>query len=107
MAKKEGGFDLAGILKSGLLSGIVSYVKDFSDKVQDFIINTEEKIIQLLYSAALMISGLIFLSISLVFLMNEYFTMSKGWSLLIIGLILIIASLVIRNRTLDSMAKRR
>jgi len=107
MAKKEEGFNLGGILKSGILSGIINYVRGFSGKVQDFIINTEEKVIQMFYSAALLVTGLIFLSISFVFLMNEYFTLSKGWSFLIIGLILIIAALVIRTRTLDSMAKRR
>jgi len=41
-----------------------------------------------------------------VFLMNEYFTLSKGWSFLIIGLILIIAALIIRSRTLDSIKRR-
>lgn len=107
MAKKEEGFNFGSILKSGIFSNIISFIKDFPGKVQDFIINTEEKVIQLFYSASLMLAGLIFLSISLVFLMNEYFALSKGWSLLIIGLILIIASLIIRSRTLDDIAKRR
>ena len=107
MVKKEGGFDLGSVFKSGMFSGIVSYVMDIPGKVQDFIINTEEKVIQMFYSAALMAAGLIFLSISFVFLMNEYFNLSKGWSLLIIGLILIIAAMVMRTRTLDNITKRR
>ena len=107
MAKKEGGFDLGGMFKSGMFSGIISYIMDLPGKVQDFIINTEEKVIQMFYSAALLVTGLIFLSISFVFLMNEYFALSKGWSLLIIGLILIIAAMLMRNRTLDNITKRR
>lgn len=89
MAKKEGGFSF---LK------IIDYFTNFSGKAKEFIISTEEKAIRIFYSAILLLAGLIFLSISFVFLINEYFELSKGWSFLMMGLILIIVALLIKSK---------
>ncbi len=98
MAKKEGGFNFWGI---------PNFIAGFSGKVNDFIVSSEEKIIQMIYSAALLIAGLIFLSLSFVFLMNEYSILTQGWSFLIIGLILVIVALIMKNRALNHITKRR
>ena len=97
-AKKEGGFNFWGIL---------DFIAGFSGKVDDFIVSSEEKIIQRIYSAVLLIAGLIFLSLSFVFLMNEYSILSQGWSFLVIGLILVIVALIIKNMTINSITKGR
>jgi len=105
--KEDGKFDLAGMLKSGIFSGIVSYVKGLMGKFQDFVIYTEEKVIQIFYASTLFIAGLVFLSISVVLLMSEYLKLSQGWSFLIIGLILIMAAMMIKNKALKDIQKRR
>ena len=98
MAKKEGGFNFWGI---------PDFIAGFSGKVNDFIVSTEEKIIQRIYSAILIIIGLIFLSLSFVFLMNEYSILSQGWSFLIMGFILVIVALIMKNVALTRITKRR
>ena len=97
MVKKESGFNFWGIL---------DFIAGLSGKVNDIIVSTEEKIIQKVYSTVLLISGLIFLSLSFVFLMNEYSILSQGWSFLIMGIILVMVSLIIKNRALNRIAKR-
>jgi len=98
MVKKEGGFNFWGI---------PNFVAGFSGKVNDYIVSTEERIIQRIYSAVLLITGLIFLSLSIVFLMNEYSILSQGWSFLIIGIILVIVALIMKNIALSRITKRR
>ena len=107
MAKKEGGFDFASILKSGMISGAIDFVKDAKNKVIDFVLFAEEKAVQLLSSAALFITGAIFISVAAVLLLNEFLGLSKGLGYLIIGLILIIAALITKNRALSDLNKRR
>ncbi len=98
MVKKESGFNFWGIL---------DFISGLSGKVNDIIVSTEEKIIQKVYSTVLLISGLIFLSLSFVFLMSEYSILSQGWSFLVMGIILVMVSLIIKNRALNRIAKRR
>ena len=98
MVKKEGGFNFWGI---------PDFIAGFSGRVNDYIVSTEEKIIQRIYSAVLLIVGLIFLSLSFVFLMYEYSILSQGWSFLIIGLILVIVALIMKNMALNHITKRR
>lgn len=107
MAKKEGNSDIMGIVKSSIFSGISNLVKDFKDKVQEFILRIEEKAIELFYASALFITGFIFISIALVLLLAEYFNLSRGWGFLIIGFILTIFALIIRNKALNNLVKRR
>ena len=98
MTKREGSFNFWGI---------PDFIASFSGKVNDFIVSSEEKVIQRIYSAVLLIIGLIFLSLSFVFLMNEYSILSQGWSFLIIGFILIITALIMKNMALNRIAQGR
>ena len=98
MAKQEEGF---GFWRT--LTNII----DFPGKVKEFVSSTEEKLVSMFYSASVLIAGLIFISLSCVFLINQYLVLSMGWSFMIIGLILIIVSLVIKSRASDNKMRGR
>ena len=100
MAKKETKKDwkteLVEGLKSKALSGIVEYAKGLIKKAQDAVYYTQRKVIQLFYASALFIAGIIFLSIAIVLLISDYLKLSKGWSFLILGLVLIILAMFVK-----------
>lgn len=106
MAKKEQGANFIEIIKSAV-TGISGLAGNLVGRVQDIILYTEEKVLQILYSSVLFVTGLVFLSIAVVSLMNEYLGLSKGWSFLIISLILLLSSTIIKNKALKDLKKRR
>lgn len=88
---------IAEFVTSTALESVKSFVESLADRTHDFFMQLEKKIVQGLYASVVMICGLIFLLISLAFLLSEYLKLSKGWSFLILGLILIIIALVSMN----------
>ena len=106
MVKKEQSINFLEIFQT-VVSGISGLAKGLVGKVQDVIIYTEEKVMQILYASVLFVTGLVFLSIAIVSLMNEYLGLSRGWSFLIISLILMMASMIVKNKALRDLEKRR
>lgn len=89
---------LSRFVKSAGLNSVITYLKNIAEKVEDLVYVAEKNVIHLLYASVLFISGIIFLSIALVFLIEDYLQLSKGWSLLIISLILFLSALLIKNQ---------
>lgn len=106
MVKKEQGNNFIEVFQT-VMSGLSGLAKGFVGKIQDVIIYTEEKVLQVLYASVLFVTGLVFLSIAVVSLMNEYLGLSKGWSFLIISLILILSSVVLKDKAFKDLKKRR
>ena len=94
--KKDWKAELMEGLKSGVVSGVIQYIKNFTNRVQDIVYRTQKKVIQIFYASALFIAGVIFLSIAVVLLISEYLQLSKGWSFLILGLVLIILAMFVK-----------
>jgi len=105
MVKKEQGRNLIEMFET-IMSGLSGLAKSLVGKVQDVILYTEEKVMQILYASVLLVTGLVFLAASAVALMNEYLGLSKGWSYLIISLVLILSSLIIKNKAMKDLKRR-
>lgn len=106
MAKGEQGNNFIEILQT-VVSGLSGLAKGLIGRVQEIILDTEEKVMQILYASVLFVTGLVFMSIAIVFLMNEYLGLSRGWSFFIISLILILSSMIFKNKALKDLKKRR
>ena len=96
MAKKE--IDWKEILLKGVTTGLATGVKAIAKKTQDAARNAQKKVMQLLFASVFFALGAIFLCIALVFLVNEYLNLSRGWSFLVMGLLLIITGLILKSR---------
>jgi hypothetical protein len=101
------GPDFIGMLKSGISSFISDRVNHTVNEIQGYITDAEEKAVQILYASSFFVAGAIFISIAAVMLINQYLNLSIGWSFMIMGLILIIASMVVKNKALNDSDRRR
>ncbi len=89
---------LSRLVKSSMIKTIIAYLKNLAEKVETLIYTLEKNLIHLFYASVLFITGIVFLSLALVFLLEQYLSLSKGWSLLILSLILFLSALLIKNQ---------
>jgi TRAP-type uncharacterized transport system fused permease subunit len=106
MVKKENNGGFWGMLQA-VMFGVKEFLSTFAARIQDAVIYTEEKVLQLLYASVIFITGVVFLCAAAVNLMTQYLQLSRGWSYLIIGLILILAAMTIKNKAVRDLRKRR
>ena len=84
---------------SGFVVGTVKQLyRDFIEALQEYAYKTQKKILDVFSMFFIMLLGLIFILVSLVFLIREYLGLSIGWSLFVLGCILIIISFVMKSR---------
>ena len=104
MAKKTKKEDSFGKVKSFILDivlkNVVTTIKSQFDyylgKVQNKIYETEKGIIERLIAAVFLLTGFIFLFLSLAYYLIEIQSLPKTFSFLIVGLILILISLIMK-----------
>ena len=65
-------FSLTRTLKSSVIGALLKYLKNLAEKVEALVYTSEKKVIQMLYSSVLFITAIVFLSASLVFLLEQY-----------------------------------
>jgi len=87
---------------SGFLSGLTEIVKgfslglvkgmfdDFVKQVQEKIYETEKRVLDLLFSTIILMVGVIFTAIAVIFLLSYYTGLNEGWGYLIMGVLLVI-----------------
>ena len=80
-----------------ILKTLKGFIEDVSESVIQKIHKSEKKFMATFISFIQLAAGTIFLAIALIFLINEYLGLSKGWSFLVIGLVLIIWSIILKN----------
>ena len=96
--KKESEFKqiIKNVASKKVFDFIKDYIKDFADKTQQFFLRLEKRVLHELFASIIFITGIIFLIISIAFLIKEYLRLTTGWSFFIIALILIIISLFVK-----------
>lgn len=100
--KKEGPSFLTGVVEkfasSIFLDQLMDKLKEAGNhilkKVQDMIYLTEKKILQTVVSVIFLVFGLIFIFISLVMFINDYFNLHSYVGYFIVGLVIALASLI-------------
>jgi len=99
MSKKESDSKLLVALKEFgtdfLLSRLKNLYQDFLKNIKTTFHKLQRDIINSLILISIIITGLIFIFIALVFLLNEYLKLNFGLSFLIIGLFILFISFLI------------
>ncbi len=98
--KKEEKSWFKGDLASKLIDVITIGFKTGIEKLQERIYETEQKMLKIFFSAMLMMAGVFFVSVAIILLIAQYLKISLGWSFLIIGLVLLIASLQLKQQVM-------
>jgi len=96
--KEEGGIvsALKDFSTGFLLGALKNTYTEFIETLQGYAYKTQERILEIFSLFIVMLCGLIFLLIGLVFLINEYVKLSWGWSFLIMGITLILISYLLK-----------
>ena len=99
--KKEDSFDsVKSFLLDIFMKNVVSTIKDqfeyFLERIRERVYETEKGIVERLIAAAFLISGFIFLFVSLAYYLIEIQNFSRTLSFLTVGLILIIISIIMK-----------
>jgi len=104
--RKEENTDILGTLKSIATSTVDNYVKGVVDDIRDLVEYIGERALQVIYASALLVVGLLFLCIAVVMLISQYLGLSLGWSLTIMGLILVLAGIMIKNKAMNDIDRK-
>lgn len=105
--EKESSSSILEMLKSIAVSSVTDYVKGVMSDIHDLVEYVAKRALQILYATALFMVGLLFLCIAAVLLIRQYLHLSIGWSFMVMGLILIIAAILIKNKALNDINERR
>ncbi len=81
----------AGNLVNGVSGNVVSSVKEAVEE-------TEEKLMKKITATAIFLTGVVFISIAAVNLINDYLALNTGWAFVIVGLVLFIWSLSLKSK---------
>lgn len=104
MDKKEGSTldKVKSAIKHAISDNLVSVVKlhleNITHRIQDIAYHTEKKILDNLLAAVIMIIGIIMITLAAAFFITDYFSLSRYWGFLIVGLVLVIISLIYKRR---------
>lgn len=82
-------------IKVIIIEGAKSVLYDFLDIVKSETKVIEKNLLKRLAYYALMLVSTIFISIALVKLLQEYLSLTPGWSNLIVGLLIVLAAVII------------
>lgn len=100
MAKKRE--DWKEVLESVASSTAVRYIREYSEnlgkRIHDFAFQIEQKIAKMFMIHVLLVLGIVLSFIAFPFLIEQYLDLSFGWSLLIIGLFIIIIAMLAKGR---------
>ena len=98
--KKESAF-LAAVKEFGtgfLLGTLKSIYENFLETLQGYAYKTQKRIIDVFSIFFIFISGTVLLIIAAVFLLNEYLSLSFGWAFLVLGFIMLMVALLMKQR---------
>jgi len=73
------------------------FTKNIVENLTKKVIDSERKILEMLISYGILFFGVIIITVAVIKLVNEYLYLSWGWSMLVIGLILVIWSLFLKK----------
>ncbi len=86
-------------LSNELKDGFRMLVNIVNVKAQETFYRAERRLVKMIASYFAFLAGIILVSISVILLISEYFNISRGWSLLIVGILFLLASIIIRSNT--------
>lgn len=90
------------VLETVASSTALKYIKDYSEnlgrRIHDFALAIEQKIAKMFMVHLLLVLGIVLSFIAFPFLIEQYLDLSFGWSLLIIGLLVIIIAMFSKGR---------
>ena len=83
---------------SFFLKVIKGFIDELSKSMSETIHRYEKKYLDTLMSYLFFSVGIIFIATAVIFLINEYLGLSRGWSFLFIGLIMVLWSVFIKGK---------
>lgn len=97
--KKQGvGSALMDFFETLIIGTLKSVAESYLDHVQNKIKDTHRRMMELTLAYAILLLSMVFVSIAAVMLISEYLEVSKGWSFLVVGLLLLLWAMKIKNR---------
>lgn len=98
--KKESTFfdTVKEVVSSSIVKNLKDHTKDFVQRGQEIIYQTTENVMERLFSTMLFSIGSILVIVAVALLIYENLGLSLGWSFLIMGLILLVISLLFKER---------
>lgn len=98
--KKESTFfdTVKEVVSSSIVKNLKDHTKDFVQRGQEIIYQTTENVMERLFSTMLFSVGSILVIVAVALLIYENLGLSLGWSFLIMGLILLVISLLFKER---------
>lgn len=81
-----------------LLGSLKTIYENFLKTLQDYAYKTQKKVLDVFLTFFIFIIGIFIILLSIIFLIHEYLRFSFGWSLLVVGLFLLIMSLLMKSR---------
>ncbi|HII17588.1 TPA: hypothetical protein HA361_06780 [Candidatus Woesearchaeota archaeon] len=81
-----------------LIKSLKGYAQTLMDSLHDAIDAIHDRLAKSIISLVMGILALIFISIGVILLINEYLHLSKGWTFFVVGLILLLWGMAIKSR---------
>jgi hypothetical protein len=86
-------------LTTGVILGSLKTIyENFLKTMQDYAYQTQQRVLDIFIVFIVFMVGIMTVFISIIFLINQYLQIGFGWSLFIVGAILVIISYMMKNK---------